>query len=339
MANLMTMDNENYVGNRRDGAVNWILARKFQIIIGLLCLVFVAILSANSYYQAKISEKIENMETKLEQIDDLKSELKNVEKDLKIQFETIVEKNEEKFDAKYKNLKSETEKNFGKLESKVKKHAFHSRAAAARSCQELFDHGFREDGYYNVDPDGRYTGQKSFEVYCKNLAHGWDVSTIVPINSEESLNISTSSTSDFKFKMNYKANTQQLKELVKNSGYCYQEIKIECHAIPLHYQGSSHGYWLDINGVERSFFDGSDQKSQRCDCGKNGACQDNPKYLCNCDLRSKHSTSDNGVISAYWLLPIQEFQYKFLGHSLDTFDPTNGSATVTIGDLVCEGNF
>ena len=44
--------------------------------------------------------------------------------------------------------------------------AFHTRAASARNCRELFDHGFKSSGKYRIDPDSRYSGTPSFEVYC-----------------------------------------------------------------------------------------------------------------------------------------------------------------------------
>ena len=71
-----------------------------------------------------------------------------------------------------------------------------------------------------------------------------------------------------------------------------------------------------------------------------GYCQGNQvdKALCNCDLRSQRNEADKGVITAQWLLPIQEFGYRFLGHSLITFGRfKNGTANVTIGDLICQG--
>ena len=71
-----------------------------------------------------------------------------------------------------------------------------------------------------------------------------------------------------------------------------------------------------------------------------GYCQGNQvdKALCNCDLRSQRNQADKGVITAQWLLPIQEFGYRFLGHSLITFGRfKNGTANVTIGDLICQG--
>ena len=45
---------------------------------------------------------------------------------------------------------------------------------------------------------------------------------------------------------------------------------------------------------------------------------------------------DQGKITTDWLLPITKFGYRFHGHPLDTFTLQNGSAKVTIGDIVCQ---
>ena len=45
---------------------------------------------------------------------------------------------------------------------------------------------------------------------------------------------------------------------------------------------------------------------------------------------------DQGKINTDWLLPITKFGYRFHGHPLDTFTLQNGSAKVTIGDIVCK---
>ena len=262
------------------------------------------------------------------------------------EFESLLENDVELEDEAVKlasKIKALETDRITKLEDTIRKNAFHSRAAAARSCQELYDHGFRQDGYYWIDPDGRYQGNVAFEVYCKNLQHSYlTTQTIVPTNTDGQLEIFAKSKDDFKFPMKYKPSMKQLKELIRNSGFCYQAINVECHMLPLHFQENNHGYWLDNNGTPRYFYDGAEPEGRGCECShsiESGYCQDNlnQRVLCNCDLRSKIENSDKGIITAQWLLPIKEFGYKFLGHSLNTFDETNGTAKVTIGDLICEG--
>ena len=49
------------------------------------------------------------------------------------------------------------------IETEIK---FHTKPAAAKSCRELSDHGFKTSGHFRIDPDSRYFGTLSFEVYC-----------------------------------------------------------------------------------------------------------------------------------------------------------------------------
>ena len=227
----------------------------------------------------------------------------------------------------------------------LEKTAFHSKAASAQSCRELYEHGFTESGYYLVDPDGRYTGQTSFEVFCER-AYQWYVreynylTKIIP--KTRTFNISSQLSEDFNVKIDYNATSQQIQALIENSGTCYQEITFECLVMPLHFEEINHGYWKDRFGTERYFFDGIDYKGRKCECSNtddnaDNQCQSSKSALCNCDLRSKFNSKDKGTIQAQWILPITEFGYKFHGHSLNTFNAQNGSATVTIGDLICKG--
>ena len=92
-----------------------------------------------------------------------------------------------------------------------------------------------------------------------------------------------------------------------------------------------------FSGNERYFYDGFNATSRKCKCGNDdGECQKNKDALCNCDLRPKFGMEDQGKITTDWLLPITKFGYRFHGHPLDTFTLQNGSAKVTIGDIVCQ---
>ena len=159
------------------------------------------------------------------------------------------------------------------------------------------------------------------------------------IPKTRSFDISSQLSEDFKVDIQYNATTKQIQTLIENSGTCYQGITFRCLVMPLHFEENNHGYWNDRTGTERYFFDGIDYKGRKCQCSNgDGQCQSSKSALCNCDLRSKYESKDEGTIRAQWVLPISGFGYKFHGHSLNTFNALNGSATVTIGDLICEGN-
>ena len=369
LTSKMSLEN-NFTPGQLEGVKNWCFYRKYQLIFGVLSLIgFIVILSVHgNHHDAKVSElqdKIKGMQSKFKTLESthkqelaklnmsltndlaklnmsLTKDLAKISSLLTKQYDSLLENDvelqgeTEKMALKIKALETER---ITKLEDTIRKNAFHSRAAAAQSCQELYDHGFRQDGYYWIDPDGRYQGNIAFEVYCKNLQRSRVATqTIVPTNTDGQFEIFAKSQDDFKFPLKYKPSMNQLKELTRNSGFCYQAIKVECHMLPLHFQENNHGYWLDNNGTPRYFFDGAEPEGRQCECSANsGYCQGNHGVLCNCDLRSKFESSDKGFITAQWLLPIQEFGYKFLGHSLNTFDTTNGTAKVTIGDLICKG--
>ena len=80
--------------------------------------------------------------------------------------------------------------------------------------------------------------------------------------------------------------------------------------------------WIDSNGHEQSDFE--------CSCGIQGDCHESAvPQLCNCDASPPvlKWMEDTGVIKDKNLLPILGFRYGFM----------RGNATITIGNLVCEG--
>ena len=319
----------------------WIWNRKCQLtLVTLIIIAFVIILQVNSQLHTKIKQQSKNhsdLEAKLNaKIDQLK---KAHENETKINSKKIT-------NFLIANL---TESMKEKDNFHMEKTAFHIKAASAKSCRELLDHGFTKNGYYLVDPDGRYTGQSSFEVFCQFCRwetyickEGEHTVTTKIIPKTRSFEISTQLSKDFSIKIDYNATTEEIQTLIDNSGTCYQEITFECLVMPLHFEDINHGYWKDRSGTERYFFDGIDYKGRKCQCSNSDndddMCQSSRTALCNCDLRSKYESEDKGTIHAQWILPITGFGYNFKGHSLNTFHALNGSATVTIGDLICKGN-
>ena len=341
------MNGEDRTFVRRSTLIkNWIIARKFQLTFAAFTVI--AFIVLDFHYQSRF-----------EDIEEIQNILRDMAKNYSQQFDgKVIElerNNSKRFEEQDTELKSvqkglaEIEsKRISKLEEKVKNTDFHASAASAQSCQELYNHGFTKSGYYLVDPDGRYSGQSSIEVFCKfyqvNFWRGYKhieefrIETVLrPKNSE--FEISSSRDKDFKADVRYNATTNQIASLITNS-ICYQEITFKCLVMPLHYEATNHGYWKDRSGTERYFFDGYDFKGRNCKCSNtpDEQCQNNANALCNCDMRSKYDSEDKGKVTSDWILPMTEVGYKFHGHSLNTFNAQNGSATIIIGDLVCRGN-
>ena len=239
-----------------------------------------------------------------------------------------------------------------KLEMEVKKTDFHSKASAARTCSDFEKNGIKENGYYLIDPDGRYQGQPSFEVYCEFTevrCHGHQPDKFLPCGllpsyytvptsarvspSKAKLKFVGKGHEDFQHEIEYKLKSDQLWNLLRNSGTCKQEIKISCYGMKLHQHGLAHAYWIDKYRRERNFFDGSEITGQKCSCSKEGPYCATKNVTCNCDFRKEGN--DDGVISAFWVLPIQGFGYRFNGFA----QSTNGTLNVEIGDLVCYDEF
>ena len=330
------MNDEDRTIIRRSTLIkNWILARKFQLtFVAFSVIAFVVLVRVDFHHQSRFKDIEEQFDGKL------------------IEMEQNYSKRLEEQDTELKSLQkglAEIESNrLSKLEENIKQTEFHARVASAQSCRELHNHGFTKSGYYLVDPDGRYSGQSSFEVFCKfyqvtfwrdyNYVEESRIETIIrPTQSE--FEVSSERTTDFKADVQYNVTSNQIASVITNS-VCYQEITFKCLVMPLHYEATNHGYWKDRSGTERYFFDGNDFMGRHCKCSNtpDEQCQNNANALCNCDMRSKYDSEDKGKITSDWILPLTEVGYKFHGHSLNTFNLQNGSATIIIGDLICRGN-
>ena len=346
-----------YVGSRLQGLRNWANSRQFELTFAaFITLAFIVFASVNYQNQALINSQLgqfRNLTNKTDaDIEDLFEKVQENSQQFYKQKEIFSEW-QEKQDTEFESLQNELSKieseRISPLEEQIKKTDFHAKAAAARSCQELYKHGFTQSGYYLVDPDGRYLGQSSFEVYCLFVptAH-WNrhhyvndihIETIIQPKTSE-FEMSSTSDEDFKKEIQYNATDKQIAALITNS-VCYQTITFKCLVMPLHYEETNHGYWKDRSGIERYFFDGYDFKGRNCECRNTPfkQCHGNANALCNCDIRSKDESEDEGTITSDWILPITEVGYKFHGHTFNPFNLQSGSATFVIGDLRCRGNF
>ena len=214
------------------------------------------------------------------------------------------------------------------IQEKTDEIEFQIRASSAESCRELHQHGFTNNGYYQIDLDGRYRGLRSTRIYCDFSDIDPKMIMFASTNGSIELNGSTNFTID----VTYDTKMEEMANVIKNSNYCYQEIIFECQQMPLHTQDQNHAAWLDNQGNPRYFFDGSkllNLNDRQCACGAFGGCQGKENVLCNCDLNYPYWTADQGKIEDKKLLPITQFSY--LGSS-----DNPGRAKLTIGNVICE---
>ena len=348
MASQLNFQDVEYVGSKWQGLKNWSMSRKFELSFATcITIAFIILASVNHQnYQnrALINSRFGNLTGKTDSdIEDLFEKVQDLMVSNDDAFEKISEL-EDKQDTDFENIQKELaeieSERILPLEDQIKKTDFHAKAAAARSCQELYDHGFTKSGYYLVDPDGRYSGQSSFEVYCQFFSY-WNghvyVETIIqPKTSKFDMSFMSTSDKDFKQEIQYNATNEQIASLITNS-VCYQGISWnKCLVMPLHFQEINHGYWKDRSGTERYFFDGYDFKGRNCKCFNSpyDTCGLDPNALCNCD--TKYGLEDEGIIKSDWILPITEVGYN--NHGQYSTKLRNRSATIIIGDLRCRGN-
>ena len=333
---------------RLEAIKTWIWNRKCQLTLVTLIIIAFAIILINSQQQAKLHEKLNQQSQNQSKLLSMINQQSQNQSKLHAKIDQLKEAHENETKINAKKISDLTESMNVKDAFLMEKSDFHYKAASAQSCLELYEHGFTKNGYYLVDPDGRYTGQAAFEVFCEvakkydgnpyEYAFDYTMTKIKPIT--RTFNISSQLSEDFSVEIEYNATSEQIQTLIDNSATCFQEITFDCLVMPLHFEDINHGYWKDRSGTSRFFFDGIDYKGRKCQCSNsdNGMCQSSRTALCNCDLRSKYESEDKGTIRAQWILPITGFGYNFHGHSLNTFHDLNGSATVTIGDLTCKGN-
>ena len=347
MASQLNFQDVEFVGSKWQGLKNWTMSRRYEVAFATCITIAFIILASVNYQnyqnQGLINSRFGNSTDKTDSdIEDLFEKVQDLmvhKKEASQKISELEDKQDTEFESLKKDFAEIESERISALEDKTKKTDFHAKAAAARSCQELYDHGFTKSGYYLVDPDGRYSGQSSFEVYCQFIPSShWNGHVYVEtvIQPKTSKFVMSSTDEDFKEKIQYNATNKQIASLITNS-VCYQGITFKCLVMPLHFEEINHGYWKDRSGTERYFFDGYDFKGRNCKCSNSpyDLCHSNANALCNCD--TKYGSEDKGIITSDWILPITEVGYNFHGQS-SSLILQNRSATIIIGDLRCRGN-
>lgn len=104
------------------------------------------------------------------------------------------------------------------------------------------------------------------------------------------------------------ASINQLKELIKVSASCVQEVKYECRNARLtDSQGNLISYWVSRDGASMNYWGGG-KGWKGCVCGMSGNCVGGPNAKCNCDKADYSLRSDSGYIFDKDYLPVTEMR-------------------------------
>ena len=199
----------------------------------------------------KFDDKFNILESKIErQNSKLDSKVNRQITDLEDKIQDQIEVQNNEFDDKINrqvnglesNLKAHIAKQVTNVTEKFdKKIAFQTKAASARSCKELYDHGFKT-GKYRIDPDARYGGTSSFEATCD---FEYNLTYVSPKNEIFRLGFYRPKS----FYVNYLASLDQLQSLIGSSGSCYQNVYIVCtQQLAKLILPSNEFWWLDNHG-------------------------------------------------------------------------------------------
>uniref|UniRef100_A0A673GEW9 Contactin-associated protein-like 5 n=1 Tax=Sinocyclocheilus rhinocerous TaxID=307959 RepID=A0A673GEW9_9TELE len=90
--------------------------------------------------------------------------------------------------------------------------------------------------------------------------------------------------SPFVLIFNYTISPYHLRLLVTSSEHCQQEVRYRCRKSRLFdtWDGTPLSWWLDRDGVKRTYWGGFLPGVQQCSCSLDGNCRD-MNYFCNCD--------------------------------------------------------
>nr|XP_021335544.1 contactin-associated protein-like 5 isoform X4 [Danio rerio] len=138
--------------------------------------------------------------------------------------------------------------------------------------------------------------------------------------------------SPFVLIFNYTISPYHLRSLVTSSEHCQQEVIYRCRKSRLFdtWDGTPLSWWLDRDGVKRTYWGGFLPGVQQCSCSLDGNCRD-MNYFCNCDADQDTWANDTGVLSYKDHLPLSEI-------AIGDTNRTNSQAELQIGPLRCYGN-
>uniref|UniRef100_A0A8C1JAJ3 Contactin associated protein-like 5 like n=1 Tax=Cyprinus carpio TaxID=7962 RepID=A0A8C1JAJ3_CYPCA len=197
-----------------------------------------------------------------------------------------------------------------------------------RSC-EAFRKTGSQSSVFTIDLDGSGPLEHT-QVNCTMADKLW---TVVGHDHMRIIDIRGSTPrSPFVLIFNYTISPYHLRSLVTSSEHCQQEVKYRCRKSRLFdtWDGTPLSWWLDRDGVKRTYWGGFLPGVQQCSCSLDGNCRD-MNYFCNCDADQDTWANDTGVLSYKDHLPLSEI-------AIGDTNRTNSQAELQIGPLRCYGD-
>uniref|UniRef100_A0A8C1LGR8 Contactin associated protein-like 5 like n=1 Tax=Cyprinus carpio TaxID=7962 RepID=A0A8C1LGR8_CYPCA len=197
-----------------------------------------------------------------------------------------------------------------------------------RSC-EAFRKTGSQSSVFTIDLDGSGPLEHT-QVNCTMADKVW---TVVGHDHMRPIDIQGSTPrSPFVLIFNYTISPYHLRSLVTSSEHCQQEVRYRCRKSRLFdtWDGTPLSWWLDRDGVKRTYWGGFLPGVQQCSCSLDGNCRD-MNYFCNCDADQDTWANDTGVLSYKDHLPLSEI-------AIGDTNRTNSQAELQIGPLRCYGN-
>uniref|UniRef100_A0A8C2JA96 Contactin associated protein-like 5 like n=1 Tax=Cyprinus carpio TaxID=7962 RepID=A0A8C2JA96_CYPCA len=197
-----------------------------------------------------------------------------------------------------------------------------------RSC-EAFRKTGSQSSVFTIDLDGSGPLEHT-QVNCTMADKVW---TVVGHDHMRIIDIRGSTPrSPFVLIFNYTISPYHLRSLVTSSEHCQQEVIYRCRKSRLFdtWDGTPLSWWLDRDGVKRTYWGGFLPGVQQCSCSLDGNCRD-MNYFCNCDADQDTWANDTGVLSYKDHLPLSEI-------AIGDTNRTNSQAELQIGPLRCYGD-
>ncbi|XP_036443090.1 LOW QUALITY PROTEIN: contactin-associated protein-like 5 [Colossoma macropomum] len=198
-----------------------------------------------------------------------------------------------------------------------------------RSCEAYRKTG-SPAGVFTVDPDGSGPLEHT-QVNC-TLADD-KIWTVVGHDHLQPVRVQGSTPrSPYVLIFNYSISPYHLRSLVASSEHCQQEVTYRCRKSRLFdtWDGTPLSWWLDRDGVKRTYWGGILPGVQQCSCSLEGNCRD-MNYFCNCDADQDAWVNDTGLLSYKDHLPLSEI-------AIGDTNRTGSQALFQIGPLRCYGD-
>ncbi|XP_062868407.1 contactin-associated protein-like 5 [Trichomycterus rosablanca] len=198
-----------------------------------------------------------------------------------------------------------------------------------RSCEAYRKSG-SPSGVFTIDPDGSGPLQHT-QVNCTVAEE--NIWTVVVHDHLDPVRVQGSTPrSPYVLIFNYSISPYHLRSLVASSELCQQEVTYRCRKSRLFdtWDGTPLSWWLDRDGVKRTYWGGFLPGVQQCSCSLEGNCRD-MNYFCNCDADLDTWVNDTGLLSYKDHLPLSEI-------AIGDTNRTNSQALFHIGPLRCSGD-